>query len=233
MTHDRKNSIFDEVFNSCLKLQYDKAKDYASDADALMNFKSQDAELLGLTPFQKWGVYYAKQSSSILNAIGNSPQMPSTTSEPIEERINDAIIYLVLLKCLLEDLKSNSIETTTLNDENNVALEGIVYESPRNRKNSNAKPIHIVKSKEPGFYSLILNDLEIDNIKKHGNIVLSSESNPFVLYFFKIIKIDSSSSIECILDSKKVWVFDKWKPYLIDKNDDINTNETWFLNSFS
>ncbi len=114
MNHDRKNQVFEEIFRSCLELQYNKAKDYASNSDALSNFKSQDAEMLGLTPFQKWGVYYGKQSMSILGAIGKNPQMPSTTSEPIEERINDAIIYLVLLKCLLEDLKENDNK----NDDN-------------------------------------------------------------------------------------------------------------------
>ena len=98
MTHTRKNELFQEIFDSCLQLQFAKAKDYASDVDALSNFKSQDAEALGLTPYQKWGVYFAKQAMSILGAIGKNPKQPSTTSEPIEERINDAIIYLVLFK---------------------------------------------------------------------------------------------------------------------------------------
>ena len=93
MTHERKTEIFKELFDSCIELQIGKAKDYASDDDALSNFKSQDAAALGLTHFQKWGVYFGKQAMSIMNAIGKSPNMPSTISEPIEERIQDAIDY--------------------------------------------------------------------------------------------------------------------------------------------
>ena len=89
MLHERKNQIFKGLFDSCLNLQYSKAKDYATDLDALSNFKSQDAEALGLTPFQKWGVYFGKQAMSILGAIGKNPTYPSTISEPIEERIQD------------------------------------------------------------------------------------------------------------------------------------------------
>jgi predicted phage tail protein len=125
MTHERKTEVFKELFDSCIELQIGKAKDYASDSDALSNFKSQDAEALGLTSFQKWGVYFGKQAMSIMNAIGKNPNMPSTTSEPIEERIHDAIIYLVLLKCLLEDAKNDST--------NNGLNEKKVQEKPKSQ----------------------------------------------------------------------------------------------------
>jgi hypothetical protein len=186
MTHSRKNEIFQEIFNSCLELQYGKAKDYASDADALSNFKSQDAEALGLSPFQKWGVYFGKQAMSILGAIGKNPQSPSTTSEPIEERINDAIIYLVLFKCLLEDLKDNKSEdnTNTYQDrfkEIQDALKGIKVEEDFQEELKKSIKFEDIKH--------VLKEMEVEqefeeNLKNPIKIKINKESDSTFIFTF-------------------------------------------------
>lgn len=99
-------SIVDRTIDQIRGLLVSKRVDYASDADVLHNFKeSSDAN--GLTKFQIWGVYFTKHVSSILGAIRQSPNRPETMTEPLEQRIDDSIAYLILLKGLLEEGRTN------------------------------------------------------------------------------------------------------------------------------
>ena len=186
MTHERKTEVFKELFDSCYNLQIDKAKDYASDSDALSNFKGQDAEALGLTPYQKWGVYFGKQAMSIMNAIGKNPNMPSTTSEPIEERIHDAIIYLVLLKCLLEDSATNQH----------------MHKRPSDDKRPHSK-VSITRNDGESSYNFTFT--ETMNIKLNEDIFIYNESDPYVQYKFLPIQIITNNTYECILVEKRSW----------------------------
>lgn len=220
MTHARKNEIFQEIFDSCLQLQFGKAKDYASDADALSNFKSQDAEALGLTPYQKWGVYFAKQAMSILGAIGKNPQQPSTTSEPIEERINDAIIYLVLFKCLLEDMngQTNNTEihnTYKLFTENNLTA----FPKPK------SEVITIEKDQENHCFRITFKDRKEDITMT--NIMAYSETNPYVIVEFKPLRLLSNKVGEYIIVAHKKWENERWIRFIAEDN--IDLNESWFI----
>lgn len=222
MLHERKNEVFKELFDSCLNLQYGKAKDYATDSDALSNFKSQDAEALGLTPFQKWGVYFGKQAMSILGAIGKNPTYPSTTSEPIEERIQDAIIYLVLLKCLLEDSKESEILPTVsiLDTEVNSNISEKQESTP-----SKADRISIEKDSENKTFKITFQDRK--EAVTMSNIMAYSESNPYSIVEFKPIRIISSKVAEYIITAQKKWESEEWKSFI--SQDDLDFTETWFL----
>lgn len=220
MTHARKNEIFQEIFDSCLELQFGKAKDYASDVDALSNFKSQDAEALGLTPYQKWGVYFAKQSMSILGAIGKNPKQPSTTSEPIEERINDAIIYLVLFKCLLEDL-SNPSERTVINNNYNLFSENTISVIPKPKSES----IILEKDQENHTYKITFKDRKEDITMT--NIMAYSETNPYFIVEFKPLHIISNKVAEYIVVSQRKWENEQWVTYI--SKDELDMSETWFI----
>lgn len=227
MTHQRKNEIFKELFDSCLELQYGKAKDYATDSDALSNFKSQDANALGITPYQKWGVYFGKQAMSILGAIGKNPNCPSTTSEPIEERINDAIIYLVLLKCLLEDSESIPKDFDAVISK--FELEELQKKSISIRDNNNIKvktdKLRIEKDSETETFRVTFQDKNVN--LKMTNILAYSESNPYVILEFKPVRIINDKVGEYIMVSERKWENDQWITFISIKEPDFN--ETWFL----
>lgn len=216
MTHDRKNEVFKELFESCLELQYGKAKDYATNSDALSNFKSQDAEALGLTPFQKWGVYFGKQAMSILGAIGKNPSMPSTTSEPIEERINDAIIYLVLFKCLLEDMKGDLKDTHDL-------------ESNAFTKNPASRAFIKKDDEENNWIITLENKLEKTEFN-FSKVLLYSEDNPFKLIEFQPIQLINDKTFSAVIIGQMEWLGEDWEYENIEENN-LDTENTWFLYS--
>jgi hypothetical protein len=211
MTHERKTEVFKELFDSCYALQIGKAKDYASDSDALSNFKSQDAEALGLTPFQKWGVYFGKQAMSIMNAIGKNPNMPSTTSEPIEERIHDAIIYLVLLKCLLEDMNNDA-------------------EPSINNTTSSEKPKPQVKVNITKLENFIYNFTFSENsgLQLNQEFFIYNENDPYTQYKCNALQLIKNNTFECFFIEKKTWSNGNWNHELFEHSE-LELNDTWFL----
>lgn len=81
-----------------------KGAEYAHDADQLANFKRLGKQLQ-LEPTTVLMVYMQKHLDAIaayVSAVQNG-SVP-TLSEPINGRIDDAILYLVLLKALIHDL---------------------------------------------------------------------------------------------------------------------------------
>jgi hypothetical protein len=71
-----------------------KGREYANSDDQLANFKRLSTQL-GLTPEQVITVYMTKHLDSINSYVRNPEQ---DLSEPIDGRIDDAILYLILLK---------------------------------------------------------------------------------------------------------------------------------------
>lgn len=110
MNATERDSIFAELDRTCQDMCRGKSADYASDKDVLANFKSV-AEDAGVTPFQVWHVLFSKHISSINNSIKREPAAPVCVTEPLSGRIIDAIVYLKLLTCLLEDNKPQPTAT--------------------------------------------------------------------------------------------------------------------------
>lgn len=81
-----------------------KGADYAESDDRLANFK-QNAEALGLTPFQVWAVYCSKHTDSIYKAIKRNPSHPIKKGEHLSENIKDVIVYHLLLLGLITELE--------------------------------------------------------------------------------------------------------------------------------
>jgi len=214
MLHERKNEVFQELFDSCLNLQYGKAKDYATNSDALSNFKSQDAEALGLTPYQKWGVYFGKQAMSILGAIGKNPKFPSTTSEPIEERINDAIIYLVLFKCLLEDMNNTSENT-----------DGVSIKP----KMTNEYKKVVIEKGENGFILRFSEKLDKFERSPYSHFYVFNENNPYVQYKCMPLQTITADVYECSIFEKRVWGNINWLIEPITEDIEIKVEDTWFM----
>ena len=94
-----------QQFDRLLELNNVKGHDYAGDEDALSNFK-QDAErirkIAANNPvFAKWYTYFDKHWQAILTFLEEG----DVKSEPIEGRIDDALLYLFLLRGLIEEAK--------------------------------------------------------------------------------------------------------------------------------
>lgn len=99
--------VLEEVTSKLYALTASKGEEYSGqdNDDQFANFKRQ-ATLLGLDPRTVWAVYFNKHVDSInnyLRAVANK-QTP-VLSEPITGRIDDAILYLVLLRGLVEELE--------------------------------------------------------------------------------------------------------------------------------
>ena len=93
-------ALMGNTFGNLTKLSASKGLEYSGETDRLANFKEQ-AKLLGFaTPIQVLGVYLNKHLGSINKFISG---LDKGLSEPIEGRIDDAILYLVLLKALIDE----------------------------------------------------------------------------------------------------------------------------------
>lgn len=90
--------LIESEFAKIVEINKRKGHDYAGEDDALANFK-RHAEQLGLTPEQIWGVYAGKHWDAIMTYVREG----AVASEPIEGRIQDAILYLFLLRGLVEE----------------------------------------------------------------------------------------------------------------------------------
>lgn len=96
INRDQLRQIINNTLTQINKLNDTKGREYAGDDDALANFHNR-AEQMGITPMQVWGIFYGKHSDAIYAYIRNGKVL----SEPIEGRIDDAILYLILLKGLV------------------------------------------------------------------------------------------------------------------------------------
>lgn len=95
MNTDKMYAILRDTFDNLTVLSCTKGKEYAGSDDRLANFKRLGADL-GMDPRAVLWVYLTKH----LDAIRSYLRRGHVLSEPIEGRIDDAILYLVLLKCL-------------------------------------------------------------------------------------------------------------------------------------
>jgi len=95
--------LIDSVYLSLIDLTTTKGEEYSRDADQLANFKRQ-AEELCMTPEKVLMVYLNKH----LDAIKSFVKTGKIHSEPIQGRIQDAILYLILLQAIVEEQQNQS-----------------------------------------------------------------------------------------------------------------------------
>lgn len=97
------NALITETYERMLELSGTKGEEYSGKQDALANFK-RNGERIGLDPIQIWHVYAAKHYDSICTFVKDiTTGFQRKQSEPIEGRIDDLILYLILLKGLNVD----------------------------------------------------------------------------------------------------------------------------------
>jgi hypothetical protein len=98
MNHEKFKLVIAETFDTINQLTASKGVEYSNSDDQLANFKRLGLEL-GLSPEAVNLVYLTKHLDSIKNFVRKGGIQPS--SEPIQGRIDDAILYLILLKSLI------------------------------------------------------------------------------------------------------------------------------------
>lgn len=93
-------NLITEQFTALQTLTATKGEEYAGagNDDQHANFNRQ-AEKLGMPPEKVLMVYLSKHQ----DAIDNYVRTGAALSEPIEGRIDDAILYLLLLKAMIRD----------------------------------------------------------------------------------------------------------------------------------
>lgn len=84
-------------------LRRDKGAEYTQgDVDVLANFKKGGLDLR-IPAMQVWWIYYKKHQDAILSFIIHGQEF---STEPIEGRIDDAQVYLDLLRGLVAEHKA-------------------------------------------------------------------------------------------------------------------------------
>lgn len=98
---DFKTLIMDKTFKIIQDLSETKGKEYTQGEDRLKNFKDI-ANDLGIDSKAAWYVYFKKHIDAIKSYIKFNK---SFSTETIESRIDDAILYLILLKGIIYEEK--------------------------------------------------------------------------------------------------------------------------------
>jgi hypothetical protein len=94
----------EKTFDTCRKVHQSKGIEYANDdTDQLANFK-RIATNLGVDPYVPLLTYMTKHWDSINNFVKcATSDAVYTSSEPIEGRVDDLILYAILLKCMIAE----------------------------------------------------------------------------------------------------------------------------------
>lgn len=112
MTPEQFQDIFNHVFNRSNRVLFDKAREYAPGEDRLHNFKVA-AALQGCTTKQALAGMLSKHIVSIFDMIRDEAYGASNPVETWEEKMGDAINYLILLYAQVFD-DYNDVVTDTV-----------------------------------------------------------------------------------------------------------------------
>jgi hypothetical protein len=99
MNNEDFKKILNKTINHCVETLMGKAKEYAADNDRLHNFNNSSISTY-LTPAQVCCGYMAKHTTSINDMVFLGGEYPP---EVWDEKIGDAINYLILLRAVIEE----------------------------------------------------------------------------------------------------------------------------------
>lgn len=110
MNRVQMEEVMRNVFNECYRTHQVANREYATNIDALSNFKDCAAES-GITPAQNWHTLASKHWRGICSFIRGF----KAQREDVRGRINDLIVYLVLLRAMIDEEQGivNSSSPTT------------------------------------------------------------------------------------------------------------------------
>lgn len=102
-SHDRYGALVQQTVANIKQLSELKGGEYAGDVDRLANFR-RNAEAQGLSMEAIWGVYAAKHWDSIMQYIKDiNTGKTRKRMEPISGRLDDLIVYCILMKAILDE----------------------------------------------------------------------------------------------------------------------------------
>lgn len=101
--HQRFNTLIENTVAEIRKLSELKGGEYAGDTDRLANFR-RNGTALGLPMESIWAVYASKHWDALMQYIRDMQENKHRTRlEPIEGRVDDLIVYLILFKAMLDE----------------------------------------------------------------------------------------------------------------------------------
>lgn len=122
MTQERYLEVKQGMLDLVSSIQESKGPAYCiGSEDRLANFY-RTAERTRKTPFGVWSILFDKQVNAIMEYC-NDPSAPQ--SEPIDQRISDAIGYLMLLYGLVKDAEDKVSQGGYMSTARNVAYYGV------------------------------------------------------------------------------------------------------------
>lgn len=92
------DTIMLETFKRIKDLSDRKGQDYSGNGDVLTSFKS-NATYLGMSPKAVWGVLVLKHWDALMTYVRTG----KLESEGIDQRIDDIIVYMLLLKAMIAE----------------------------------------------------------------------------------------------------------------------------------
>lgn len=102
-SHDDFARLIDSTVEKIQQLSKLKGGEYAGDNDRLANFR-RNALALGLPMETVWAVYAAKHWDAVMQFIQDlNTGKTRERMEPIDGRVDDLIVYLILFKAMLEE----------------------------------------------------------------------------------------------------------------------------------
>ena len=102
MRHKEFEKLLKEIIERTTKVLSTKSDEYSTDSDKLHNFK-RAGKMLGCTPEKALVGMCTKHIISILYIVDNEDNSETIDVKIIEEKITDAINYLILLEALLKE----------------------------------------------------------------------------------------------------------------------------------
>ena len=103
-THDDEiNHFLADIFDTMTRKGHDYRQ--GNDTDILHNFRSV-AEQIGIRKEDVWFTYFYKHYSALVTYIKERGQ---SESEPVEGRIEDMIVYLLLFYKMVKEQKKNDL----------------------------------------------------------------------------------------------------------------------------
>jgi hypothetical protein len=101
MTNDELIGFFERTMAEVISLRKAKAVDYSEPDDAFLVVRRVARET-GVEPEQVLHIFMTKHYDAVRKYLIH----PGQTTEPIEARINDLIVYLILIKAMLSERRS-------------------------------------------------------------------------------------------------------------------------------
>lgn len=102
-TPQRWDDLINKTVDRINQLSRTKGGEYAGDEDRLANFR-RNGENLGLRMEQVWAVYAGKHWDAISQFVKDlGTGYERERGEPIEGRVDDLIVYLILFRAMLEE----------------------------------------------------------------------------------------------------------------------------------